>query len=280
MSSRSGAADASEAFELFLDTASNAFGGVVFISLLVCILLQLTGTAGRVQEITHDPNVAIFQQQVEDLTGEVAKLLAIRGTQAAELDKARKEREARGTIEVKFADLLANKERKAEELSKLEEENKKLDAEPRPRPPKRHVGGGTAQATTKKQVPVMLSAGRMCFLHKYDDRGEPLGINESQVEGKGVVQATGVRFFSPRPGIGLKVEDTPGFDARLMQLLKNFSGQRHTIAVAVWPDSYREFEVLRKKISGKDFGYFLLLMKEGEPVGVSAQGESKEMRDR
>ena len=43
MARRGDSMNVNEALELFLDTMSNTFGGVVFISLLVCMLIQTRG---------------------------------------------------------------------------------------------------------------------------------------------------------------------------------------------------------------------------------------------
>ena len=64
----------------------------------------------------------------------------------------------------------------------------------------------------------------------------------------------------------MMVVDTVAFRAELKKCLDKFDKDSHYIVTAVWPDSYRAFEILRDEFIQMGFEYGLLLMAESEPV--------------
>ena len=73
MRRRRGMAGADQALELFLDALCNAFGGIIFISLLVCVMLQLSGKSAEPEPVDKVEQ-ARRQMELTRLENENAKL--------------------------------------------------------------------------------------------------------------------------------------------------------------------------------------------------------------
>jgi hypothetical protein len=58
-------------------------------------------------------------------------------------------------------------------------------------------------------------------------------------------------------------------------MLAPFSPARHHIALAVWPDSFAEFRLVRDHLVRRGFNYELLLIERDGLVGIGAGGSSK-----
>ena len=65
-----------QALELFLDTISNAFGGIIFVALLVCVLLRFAGAPVR-----QSVDTKALQEQLRSLPSDVAALQQVRHAQ-------------------------------------------------------------------------------------------------------------------------------------------------------------------------------------------------------
>ena len=292
MARKSRSLDASDAFELFLDTISNAFGGIVFISLLVCILLQLSGTAATVQQVDKTV-VAQIGKKLRDLSEEVARLLALHGTLDARIAAA-KARGGDDAVRVKFADLKVQEEKGEKvatglttEVNQLKDKiailKTKVPKEPRPAQaaPATEVRVVQGHETLKKQVGILLSGRRMSFVCQYDAQGNPVADNDAEVSVKELKEGDAViRLFQQKPGAGFLIADTPALEQELRKRLAPFTARPgggkterdcHHLMIAVWPDSYRECERLRDAVIRMNFEYGLLLMETGEPVRTGAE---------
>jgi hypothetical protein len=287
MSKRSSSVSASEALELFLDTISNAFGGIVFISLLVCILLQFSGTAATVQQVDQ-PAMARLEKTLRDLRDEIARLLAIAGTLDARVAAA-KARGGDDAVRVKFADLKVQEEKGEKAGKGLTDQKRGLEGEIavlEPKVPKtsspaqpqavteiRIIGG---RETQKKQVAVLLSGGRMVYAFKYDAQGNAVAENDDDID---IRQDDRGKSFLAKPGRGFLIADAATLERELRARLAPFAARPgagktdedcYHVMIAVWPDSYRECEMLRDAVIKMNFDYGLLLMETGEPIRTGA----------
>jgi hypothetical protein len=316
MGRRSGMSDSTDALELFLDTICNAFGGIIFISLLVCVMLQLSGDVIDAKTDPHDPvRKAKLQAKLKEVQDEIDKLIAIRQTQitqlpmlknstdSATLDKYAKLSKRQVELEVIKNRLLKvlgvkkiDQETNEQFLAKLTKEEEKIEKETaelatiikkqQSAASRANVRTPSAKRTRKKQVPILLSGGRISFVYKHNDTGVPVAENTAEVN---IVKIPGEPgkaqvFISPKPGQGVTIENTDVFAAQLTTILSKFNAKPrpgvteancHYLMVAVWPDSHTQFEILRDMITKKDFGYGLILMEKDGKVTTGGAGEEQ-----
>jgi len=283
--SKRGELDMDSAFSMFLDPACNAFGGIVFIALLLCVLLQLSERAGDTAAI----DAANQQSQAEhaDLTAEVARLLAIRQTQLQEIGAVGKTTD--NMIIVQFADLKSREEAarrifdkfaaltarqsaldvQIEQLrAKLADlDQRLLDAQSRAG----KLSGDTVRFTQKQHVAVLLSGGRLAPVYRYGADARAINLNGEDVEAARAERDGKPRLYCRlKPNHGIAVDDTPQFEAQVAEMLAPFRAESHSLAVAVWPDSYPQFELLRRKLLRYKMSYFLLLMEKDQAAPVAS----------
>jgi len=313
MPRKSAAQDASSAFELFLDTISNAFGGIIFVSLLVCVLLQLTGRSLRPSPI--DPSLlAKLRNEFNSLQNEVKKLQDLREAQLGAIkalgpssdpnllreylrlhDLAQSLRQDQRDKSIKLvgireAALRLSRERdtQAAERDKLRVDKAKIekaiqDARGRPAVELREP---MFRETDKQQVPILVSGRRMRFIQKYNASGGFTGLNRDDADF--TMDANGnVAAVRPKADRGFLITDKDALAAELRRQLGKFTAkptdpntdpnakterQCHYPAIFVWPDSFTEGAWLRDLSIGLGFDYFIVPMKEGEPVKPGAGG--------
>jgi hypothetical protein len=283
--------DVSEAFDMFLDTISNAFGGIVFISLLVCVMLQLT------QSISKQPDPGEMERlrnTLKIVQAEIDSFLKVKEEQIRQikllgsivdpellkkyLELVQKEKDLQvaysdliaainamrlGTDDLrrKLLDLEAQRNELIDKLDKL----KKKGVPEEGAPP-------VAKLSRKKSVAVFISQGRMSFCSKYNDKGEPVAANDDDVL---ITKNEKGTFLSPKPGRGMAVDGSPDGLKKIAEAFGAFSanpkpGQdekdAHCVVMVVWPDSYSQCAVVRDWLIGRKFEYGLIFMREGQQV--------------
>ena len=272
------------AFELFLDTACNAFGGIIFIALLLSVLLQLSGATGDAAP-GDAAKLEGLTSEKQSLSAEVARLLSVRQTQLQQIGEVG--RNASNLIVVQFADLKAREEaaqRIYERFASLNARQQDLDAQLALLRAKsmelderlldaqlraNRLSGDTVRFTQKQHVPLLLAGGRLAPVYRYGADGRAINPNGEDIELQHAERDGKPRLYCRlKPQQGVVVADTPQFDAQLADILAPFRADTHAVAVAVWPDSYPQFELLRRKLMRQRMSYFLLLMEkeQGAPV--------------
>jgi hypothetical protein len=298
---KGGGADINSAFDLFLDTVSNAFGGIVFILLLVIVLLQLTGPGDQasvdpLEARRKDDTIKSLELEIIKLENTIDELEADLKVKQAKLDPAlfdkyRKLKAEEADLQAKLAEAEAAKdmtdphqlELKIQETQKVvamlgkELEEARVAAASLKNAHSKN-GGSAASATTRQQVPLFLYGGRLVSMMEYDERGHEGGIDSSSVLNmtKSIPddkRAEGVQYFLPKKGKGMVVSPTPEFIAQLNGVLRKFKPENHYIGLVVWPDSFAEFEIVRNKIYDSGFGYYVVIMAKDEPVPTGGPAE-------
>lgn len=128
--------NANSSLDLFLDTICNAFGGIVFISILISILAQMQGGSASEEDTptTSPQKAAAIAQQVTELEAKRAQLIAmirkterdqLGGDQSDLLDMLKKLEES----QKKLDDVVSQQVKASQKLSDIETENAKLQAE-------------------------------------------------------------------------------------------------------------------------------------------------------
>lgn len=305
--------ESSGSLDLFLDALCNAFGGIIFIALLVCVLLQMTGRTVEVTGITVLQNATekntltsiladvdrlkkICENQKDTIKNAIpvdprlynqyVKLIGELDTIKIDIEKTNKKLDE---IPVRQGEVNKGLAVATKSKGKLEGDLRKLEAELDKLKKRRKDGPGPEERETeKKQIAILLSGGRLRFLHRYSSKGKPLGPNMAEVKIKRVGNNMGV-FPKPMRGMvidpGSGTDGTPEahqklldkFDAQFAASLAKFTNapsagkpesQCHYFMIAVWPDSYAEFELLRDLLVKKGFKYGLIIMEKNKPVMI------------
>lgn len=205
---RPGVGASGDALELFLDTICNAFGGIIFISLLVCVMLQLSGKFSVAAE--EDPvEQARLQEELKALQKESDTVLAVLETQRKQqaalktkvdperyrkyLKLIEKERELRGEnleLSKELAslriDLAAQRKahwRLTEDRNELVDEREELRKKLEELKKRRGVtlSVPTKGETKKNQVPLLITGGHLTFVQEYDASGKAIANNTEDV---------------------------------------------------------------------------------------------------
>jgi replicative DNA helicase len=287
--------------ELLLDTICNTFGGVLFISILVIVLLNMTSTQASLEPPTKEAQAALNQttRRLELNRGEIERLhRALEEYKKIEKlidEPALREMLAQHeALSKKKETLQTLRDMNLEKLGKTQEEINKIAqdlsdlqkalrlAQEKHAQLKRALEVETAarmqtvelpqpRATTKIQVPIFLRDGRMTCLFKKDPQGGlTLNLDDcAQSQGPG-----GENFVEPKPSAGFVINTQGGTQDTLRRQLTAFDHEKHFLAIFVWPDSFPQFTELRNRIVADKFEYSLEILREGEKVHASTQQNS------
>jgi hypothetical protein len=128
--------------------------------------------------------------------------------------------------------------------------------------------------TDKKEIPILVGEGRMAFVYRYDKSGKVESYNIEQLQ-QGEMTKAGKRLkaFRKLPGEGLAIDANEGFVRELRRRLAPFKPSTHYVALAVWPDSYEQCEILRDLfIDELKFEYQLIPLSKDEPATTGKAG--------
>jgi hypothetical protein len=295
-----------DSLELLLDTICNTFGGIVFLALLVCLLSFQSGRSAPSASVADEHVRQIEQhQQAQHILAKVdAAILRSRKAQAdqrraIEALGGRPDQQAvrdltesevqRRQLEDSIRDVTAQTAKlesarvaAEQQLREVEEQfrHAKADATSaegellaQRKKQTLHMRLPRARETTKRQVPVLLTGQRLCNVYEYDGDGRPTNLNVNDIrldDG-----ADRIRPSDLRAGGGLAVGDSDTFRKSLDQLLAVFVPQRDYIALAVWPDSYSEFRLVRDHVVRRGFEYELILLDNDAPIGFGPGGKGQ-----
>jgi hypothetical protein len=306
MSRRRGSDDGTGSLDLFLDTICNAFGGIIFVSLLVCVMLQLSGRATP-QTQTGDPEATMKAiRKWEALIEGQRETLAIQEIEIAGLQIDPRFEELLKLYKKLLKNLKDLKETKAKQmkaikdvLAETDDLNKKfLKKQETLREIKDEIAAGrkeidkirnrsphvlsvpTGRKNSQKQIAVFLSGGRLCFVRSTGANGQLdiTKINEKEIDFTKIGQGV------PKPNKGLKVPQSDAkmtskqkaerirtLRAKLTPILLSVPSQgpekeSYMITICVWPDSFWEFMILRATLTEMKYRYKIIFIMEGGKV--------------
>lgn len=292
--------------DLLLDTICNTFGGVLFIALLVCLMTRESGTLlqsaekadeailrrhqwnakkGELDLVQGQLAVEVANQKRQaDLVSSLADV-GDRTTFSRLIDIRRSITELDGRIEhtrkaladtekekVNASIRAAESQRKiehatAEEATASRKEQEVRDAKTvRLRLP-------MARHTLKRQVGIFLSDGRLRMPRRYSREGIPIGIDRAVV--KASAPDDRVTPLDLKPNAGFVVTDTVECRTEIINAISSFDKDVCYMILAVWPDSYTEFRVVRDTLAQEGFDYQLLLLGDHDPIVYGPGGPSE-----
>ncbi|AMV18221.1 hypothetical protein [Planctomyces sp. SH-PL14] len=285
-----------DSLELLLDTICNMFGGIVFISLLVIVMLQMSGQRGLRASADDDAEpvsqerLAALAADVERLRLDRDRLQAARTAQIelisrlipedyqARLDRWRDAARERSELEREVAGLeSSNVDRvgkvserrkaittKARQLAGRQRELAALEKELRSIPERPAESLPLAEHRRElSAVQVCLCYDRFYLRHRYVG-GEPAGPNLDDYFVSKADDDT--LHVHPKPTGGIVIDAGPRGEAEIRQMLRAFSPEEHQINVTVWPDSYDSFRRLRQILAGAGFRYGILACEADNTV--------------
>ncbi|WP_428386424.1 hypothetical protein [Mucisphaera sp.] len=264
---------------MFLDAISNVFGGIVLIALTVIILLQFSSveptelssagsqTTSQLTEEIQSLEVLLVQMEPRDslIHRQYALLLTeveLAEVELTELQRSLERRQA--AVREARADLDSAEARMsqlAQQLQEAEEREKTIDPV---EPDRRRVG--RFRPTDKREIPIMLRAGRMVEVLALPGGGGQPVANTRDLE----IDAVANRA-SPKRGAGLLIGQGDSADRRLVQWLAGRDPSREYLSVAVWPDAFPEAIRMRGHAMDMGFEFSFTPIEEGQGVPFRAR---------
>lgn len=294
------AATSGDSLDLLLDTICNAFGGIVFIAMLVAILAnQISRDAaptapsaessrtlrGIRSELTQsETRLTKLRQAVrqkEDLERRFADseslgLLDSLRSLDDNSDALLKERSQKLTnvaeSQAELVETARELERLAQQLAeakqRLLQEKQKLENEASLRSRTSEVP--QQRATQKSAIPFFLRDGRLsAFAHRNDD-GQ---IVQNEAESRIVEEAPGKRFIEIVPGAGLAIATDGSNVAEIAARLADFDRTQHFLSIFVYKDSFVHFESVKNEMIRGGFEYHLVPFPDDAKVYIGDQTE-------
>ncbi len=284
--------------ELLLDTISNAFGGILFIAILVSILIRLTSSSSQddqVSEPAHDALVVLETDlqdalarlevltQANDERVRTAGKLEEKGVRQL-LTDAQKLRKEERSLQKEVAQQVKEIGTSQRRMEETEREIAKLSASLAQIRDQAEKKKGTLEEELAKrgkasQLPsprlaltqefvIVVRYGCVYQPYKYDDasRARRLNLDEFVV----VKDAQDHLTISPRIGRGLPISDDEAFARRLAEIMEARSPRNWHIALAVWDDSFGEFLNLKAAVVKLGYKYRIIPAENGSQIGQTA----------
>ncbi|MDB5349541.1 MAG: hypothetical protein JWN86_788 [Planctomycetota bacterium] len=292
-----------DSLELLLDTLCNTFGGVLFISMLVVVLLQLSGKSSG-----NHPGRRVSSAGVEDrratldsLRTEIDSLRETFDKQTVLVDpglaKAIRDRHAETErLSRRHADLARNRDRSLLDLSGREvsirkgEEalaeladtleqamEEKIHAEDdlaRERKARtRSIQAPSLKETRKESIALEVRYGRLYILHAFGPGNVRIGPNLEDY----VILAESADGLSvrPNPAAGLPIRKGDTLKQALAQRLARFPTRTCYLDIIARTDSFEIFGDLRSALSELGYEVGILPVATDDPVidrGGAARG--------
>lgn len=282
--------------ELLLDTICNTFGGVLFISMLVIIMTNLTSKEASLTPPTESSQQSMTEKQ-QELNAHLKELNTFReavqqqsaiGKQVSNPD-ARRILEQVKQLKSQRADLAKESGASAENASKSQTDVnkiaanlKKLDeemaaakaalaiAEKRLRDEvasrSRAARLPKLRATTKMEIAFFLKQGRFTpYVTKARDG--TLGPNQADILS---TSTGGQQFVEPKPGAGIAITPAGDANGQVARTFADYDKSKHYLAVFVWPDSFDHFAVVKEAMVLGQFEYRLVVLPKDQKVPVSS----------
>lgn len=292
MSRRSSTSDSDSSLELLLDTITNAFGGILFVAILVVILLRLNPSRSKNEPqpatVQSRENLAAAEEQLiaamselESLEAVAASQQKINATERPDLVRQFKDlqsmREKRDAAIAGRADAVHSLSQAQEEINELLDKSSLLDQQLAQAREKRNQAQALNEeekdkrtrsanlpkprVTDKFDIPVIVRYGRAYFPYRPETLplGRVIDTREVFVRTEDSKEVT----VTPKPYAGLLLKESASVSAAIRSRLSQNSSARFYVTVGVWPDSFREFSVFKEALVATGYEYRLIPLDEG-----------------
>jgi hypothetical protein len=285
-----------DSLDLFLDTICNAFGGLLFLAILLTLLVQMrssdnSGTSQNTVSATDFEKLSLevrtAERRRDELTVQVLKLRqAADGMASGPIQKrARDVQELQKKIDEMAAQVQSETkqvESMLREMRQIREQMANLEVElPRAREDLARAQKNLSEDLKSREQSIEAPAERvtmkapLCLLMRFNrvylvfSDNSNQSVNQDHVEDLSQEEATVVR---PQPGKGWDITANSGLRL-LKDLLSGKSSTDTFCSIGVWPDSYGQFEKVKKLMIDGGFNYQLIPLTTEERIsyGVSDQ---------
>ena len=277
----------SGSLELLLDTITNAFGGIVFLAILIVVLLQTTTDDIEVQpsydqldvvEMTltlqvleaerqrleadqkvsdtvaaklTDPELALTLQELADQTSVRNKIKQEQSKIVAEIDALKKNSEKIERDLIELDSKLLGESQSVESL-KTELESERQQRTIKTRFPEE-------RSASKRSFNVCLRYGRWYV--------DILPNHQPNLEDFAVLDSGGKYLtVTPKPYRGIPITSGNKLSREVLRALSERDPREEHIAIAIWDDSYQEFQLVREYLVSHKFNYRLLPLTDDDEV--------------
>jgi len=273
--------------ELLLDTITNAFGGILFLAILVVVLLKGTGQKMSPSEPVAEVDLVSLTDQLEQLEAELATTeIELRAAEAVstnlaapdlketitELHQQRRLRDRLNDDKSRLARQLAMSQKQvkdiaaksesltrelADEKDALERLRSNLDQERAKRKIKSPFP--EERAATKSDYSVTIRYGR--WYVQRSPAGSPNLDDFAVLNNEGEYLT-----ITPKPYRGIPIIEGEQLSRRIESLLKSKDPNREYVCISIWDDSYDEFQCVRDCLVENGFEYRLLAVTDGDEI--------------
>ena len=283
-----------DSLDLLLDTICNTFGGILFISMLVVILVNAASqdvSSSLPTQVDHQRLVE-SRRQLSDMTIKLDSLRrAVRQTE--QLRDRFTDAEGQAVIDdlqvLQDTTELLHETRDASlgELAETQElinetaretarlrvamRNAQQDLAATQRQLESEVALRSRtsklprqKTTTRQQAPFFLKAGRLCSYANVDSRGN-LSRNETEVR---LLEEGGKTFAVPVGGAGLMFKPDGSNVDEVTRRLEPFYESKYFIAIVVWDDSFEQFQIIKDAAVRGNYEYQLIPMSRDEKIYI------------
>lgn len=299
---RRAAADETDPLDLLLDTVSNVFGGVMFLTLLAALMVISRGADSlddvpptdpseqvTAPEESSDVDAALVQMQLDELTraleiqsqvmasieatpAELRALAASDDVQSqldavkaaiASAETTKKQLETQVRVSQTARDEQSREsDRIRQEYETTREELERVRAKA-----SRTIEFRPMRASATLQAVVLLRYGR-AYLFKTSP-GQDFNRRDFFI----VESEDSKTTITPKPHAGIVMTpDAAGSLARTMA--GQFPPSRYNLAIAVWDDSFAEFNTLKDATTAAGFAYRTLTMNDASKLSFDFSGTS------
>ena len=284
--------------DLFLDTICNAFGGIMFISILISILIQMRGNPSDTpaskdgvtesEALDKQEKVERLQQQIRVLTETVSdreRLLYNEESAESNALLARKEKLVEDLEKAQLAEqsLLGTTASKGIAIQKAQQDLQELE--------KRLKDARLAVSERSKELEESLDAvettttlpkvsntlkGNLMFAMRY---GKLFLITDTEGDGDHGVNSKHASALDLGIGVQIRLKQAAGLDldsaqdfSKFKRVLDNHSNSSTFISVAVFSDSHSKFTQLKAKLIEMQYDYDLLPLDNPDTLMIVKGG--------
>ena len=284
--------------DLFLDTICNAFGGIMFISILISILIQMRGNPSDTpaskdgvtesEALDKQEKVERLQQQIRVLTETVSdreRLLFNEESAESNALLARKEKLVEDLEKAQLAQqsLLGTTASKGIAIQKAQQDLQELE--------KRLKDARLAVSERSKELEESLDAvettttlpkvsntlkGNLWFAMRY---GKLFLITDTEGDGDHGVNSKHASALDLGIGVQIRLKQAAGWDldsaqdfSKFKRVLDNHSNSSTFISVAVFSDSHSKFTQLKAKLIEMQYDYDLLPLDNPDTLMIVKGG--------
>lgn len=284
----------STSLDLLLDTITNTFGGVLFVTILVVLQLR-TGQMINEVRSANEPaahSINALHEELSRKKDEVDLLKQVAGAQRraiSQLSMGDAQESLRQVIEfrarlqeldaerVRSLAAIEQEARKAEQLdsqladrrSRIELEKQRQEQLEQDITREKLVRTRTAELptlreTAKREFPVIVKFGRLYAPYSLD----PVSLERTRHLEEFVLigKENEITRLTPNPLQGIPLDSSESAEDMLGRLWDQFPKEAFYVCGAVWDDSFSEFPALKKALVERGIEYRLIPTKEGDMV--------------